>query len=407
MDFLPVATVATAVLLFCSLVYTAFAIERVANFRRRLKRKQSGYFSPPVTLLKPMCGLEVGLAENLRSFCRQNYDDFQIVFGVRDRKDPAIAVINAIREEFPERDIELVIDDRVLGSNYKISNLIHMFHAAKHDFLIVSDSDMRVDPDYIRTVVAPFEREEVGATTCLYSGSVHGGLASRLGAVFINDWFLPSALIPMAFGEIAFCFGATMAIRRRALEKIGGFDSLVDIIADDYMLGQRTVEQGYKIAVVPYVVDNVVFERGLKSLFLHELRWGRTIRSVQPAGYALSFITDMFAVSLILAVMTFFATSSLPLALAPVVASLALRYALHHMVSVTIAPQGHYSPWLLPLRDLLSFAVRICVYYGNKVHWRQQVLVVKPHGVSRKFVHPLRDHAVRHEKHPVSQPTDF
>jgi ceramide glucosyltransferase len=373
---LEISSFAACVLVGLSLCYVMFAIMGVLRFGLGLKAAQNPSNPPPVTMLKPLCGMEPNLAENLRTFCRQDYDTYQIVFGVRDRNDPTIAIIKQIIEEFPERDISLVIDDRIIGTNYKISNLANMMAVAKHDILVVSDSDMRVRPDYLNAVAAPFKDETVGATTCLYSGHAIGGTPSKLGAMYINDWFLPSALLPTMFGAIKYCFGATMAVRRDVLDKIGGFDALASYLADDYMLGQLVVEKGYRVALAPYVVENIIYEPDMKGLFQHEIRWARTIRSVQPIGYTLSFVTEALPLSLIGALPLYFFTGSGLLAFALVLSALAMRTALHYAVSVAIPGQSTFAPWLIPFRDLLTVAVRVVSYFGSKVMWRESAFEI-------------------------------
>ena len=368
-------------LALASFAYLALAIERVLRFRSQLQWPPQPGHMPPVTVMKPLCGGEPELAENLRSFCRQDYSAFQIVFGVRDKADPSIAVVEQIKAEFPAHDILLVIDERALGVNPKVANLAHMLDAARYDILVISDSDMRVGPDYLKFVVAPFVSDKVGAATCLYAASARlrdGGLASQLGAMYINDWFLPSALIPMLFGKLSFCFGATMAVRRDVLEKIGGFLGLADHIADDYLLGRRVVEQGMDVAFVPYLVENVTNELNLKTLFAHELRWARTIRCVQPLGYGFSFVTDSVPLALIAAIMVYMATSSMAPALALLGGAFFLRFGLHLVVHATVGHKGCLTPWLIPLRDLFSVTVRMSSFFGNKVVWRGQVMTVGP-----------------------------
>ena len=237
------------------------AIGRVLVFRQKTRRPVLSSNDLPVTVLKPICGIEYELAENLRSFCRQDYADHQVIFGVRDNDDPAIPVIEAVIREFPDRDISLVIDDQIIGSNYKISNLANMAKIAKHDVFVISDSDMRVSADYLQRVTAPFADSKVGASTCLYSGTPAKGLASRLGAMFVNDWFLPSALIPTMFGKLKFCFGATMAVRRNVLDELwwlsrpGRFPR-----RRLHARASLSSSSGYDVALVPYVVENVILE---------------------------------------------------------------------------------------------------------------------------------------------------
>jgi ceramide glucosyltransferase len=379
---------------------------RVLQFGRRLRAPAGAGYEPPLTVMKPLCGPEEGLAENLRSFCRQDYGTYQIVFGVADSGDPAIAVVESIRGEFPECDIALVVDPRLVGVNRKAANLANMLSAAKHDILVISDSDMRVLPDYLARVAAPFADRGTGAVTCLYAGNPRGKLPSRLGAMFINDWFFPSSLIPPMFGDLAFCFGATMAVRRTVLNRFGGFEALAEHVADDYMLGHLTVRQGYRIALAPCVVENVVCEPSFRSLFLHELRWARTIRSVQPAGFALAFVTEALPLSLLAALAVHAVTASAGLAAVPVLLALSMRLAVHAAAWRTLAPAARFMPWLIPLRDLYSFCVRVASFFGRQVHWREQVLVLPPGAARTALIDRQQIAAIHYDEDPVSQSSD-
>jgi ceramide glucosyltransferase len=368
---------AIAAVFAAAFAYMVLAVIGVVRFGRALGKKpqHSGNWTP-VTVLKPLCGDEPELYENLKSFCEQDYPSYQVVFGVRDAADPAIAVAERLIAEFPAKDLALVVDERVIGRNLKVSNLANMMRRARHELIVVADSDMRVGRGYLTAVAGVFDDARAGAATCLYSGAGASNLASRLGAMFINDWFLPSALIPTMFGELKFCFGATMAVRRSALKEIGGFEALADVLADDYMLGHLVSQQGHKVALAPYVVENRVHEAGLKALFRHETRWARTIRSVQPGGYALSFVTEALALSLLAAAATYHATQSVPLAAVPVAATLTLRWTLHFAAQRKLAGGRSFSPWLIPLRDALSLAVRVGSFFGRGVSWRGQEMTV-------------------------------
>ncbi len=377
-------TVASLLLCTLSAGYMLLAIARVVLYRRKLAAAVKTRPTEPVTLLKPISGLEVELAENLGSFCRQDYADYQIVFGVQDSTDPAIPVIRKIMEEFPDRDIALVVGGESNAVNRKVANLTNMMPAARHDILVVSDSDMRIPTDYIRVVTAPFVDVRIGATTCLYTGTPKGGLASKLGAMYINDSFLPSCLIALGFSSPKFCFGATMAVRREVLEGFGGFAKLGRYIADDYMLGRLTLGRGRLIALAPCLVENIVHERNLRALFLHELRWARTIRSVQPLGYALSFITELLPLAVVAAALLWTQTQSWQVPLMLLASALAIRYCLHHAVTTFLGARASYFPWAIPLRDFFSVIIRITSFCGRQVHWREQVYTLQPDSVSER-----------------------
>ena len=371
-------TISGLLLTILPAAYLITAIFGVWQFRRIHERAPRHVAAGPgVTVLKPLCGDEVELLENLRSFCDQDYPDFQVIFGLSSDKDPAILKVKQLMGEFQEHDISLVVDERVHGSNLKISNLLNMLDHAKHDILVVADSDMRVERDYLQIVAATFDDPCVSAATCLYSGSARGGLPSTLGAMFINDWFFPSALIPALRDKLTYCFGATMAARRGAIENIGGFGALANILADDYMLGNFVHRQGQKVALAPYLVRNIVHEPSMRALFLHEVRWARTIKNVKPLSYALSTITEGLFLSVVAAVLLSFGGVSGWLITLPIIIVALLRLALHLGVCETIKGQGERTPWLIPLRDLLSLGVRISSYFGTTVHWREQVLTVR------------------------------
>jgi ceramide glucosyltransferase len=345
-----------------SLAYVAFAIIRVRAFGRRRDRPVAG---PPVAVLKPVRGEEPGLYENLRSFCEQDYPAFQVVFGVRDAKDPALPVIERVMRDLPGRDLTLVVNDRVVGSNFKASNLANMYESAKYDLLVIADSDMRVGRTYLGTVVGLLADRSVGVVTCVYSGRSGGGVSGALGAMFINEWFLPSVLVARALHPDRFCFGATMAVRRDALEAIGGFGALASYLADDYMLGARMNARGLRVALSSYVVENIVSEPDVKALFSHELRWARTIRTVQPVGHAMSFLTY----SVVLSCAYLLLSSSGDLGAAVAGAALALRIALHYAVRASLGVAEPARPWLVPVRDALGFVVWAASFWGRTVEW--------------------------------------
>lgn len=369
-----IALVIAVAAVTASIVYLFWALWAVRAFGRL--RPAAGTFTAPVTILKPVCGLDPGLYGNLRSFCEQDYPAYQVLFGVRDPNDPAIPVVERVIRDFPDRDLGLVVDERVIGTNLKVSNLANMFPQAKHDVLVVADSDMRVDRKYLSAVTAPFADPKVGAVTCLYKGTPVGGLPSVLGSMFINDWFLPSVLAALTFNPMRFCFGATMAVRREALEEIGGFSALASHIADDYMLGRLVSESGYSVELSRYVVENLVLEPDVKTLIRHEMRWARTVRSVQPLGYTFSFLTNAIPLALILVLVSGFAAAGW----AMLALAIVLRVTLHNVVRASVGIRGPAMPWLVPARDILSFVVWGGSFFGRDVHWREQRFLLEADG---------------------------
>ncbi|MBE0530568.1 MAG: bacteriohopanetetrol glucosamine biosynthesis glycosyltransferase HpnI [Rhodospirillales bacterium] len=373
MQILVILSVALAA---ASFAYAVVSMAAILRFRGLLGAARPAAVWQPATLLKPLYGREFELEENLASFCRQEGGDYQVVFGVHDAADPAIPVVERLRARFPERDIALIVDPAAIGTNQKVANLANMMPAVRHDLIVVSDSDMRVGPDYLARVIAPFADPTVGAATCVYCGRPGPGWISRVGAMFINEWFLASALIPAVFGKLTFCFGATMAVRRDALEAIGSFKALANLLADDYMLGNRVAAQGMKVALAPYLVENLVDEPTLKGLFLHELRWARTIRSVRPIGYALMSITEVLPLAFLAAGLLAVASASALPALGLAAGGVAVRLAQHAAVRSILPATSRGRFWLIPLRDLLSLAVRVASFFGSKVLWREQAFVI-------------------------------
>lgn len=354
--------------------YTAFAVKRVRDFRRRAQNSAST-FVPPVTIFKPLHGDEPSLYENLRSFCDQDYGDYQVLFGAADPNDPALEVARRLQREFPARNIAIVAGFESIVRNPKVGNLIAMSAHARHDIFVVADSDMRAGRDYLRNVVAPFKESDVGAVTCLYGGTPVTTLASHLGAMHVNDQFAPSVLVAMALEPLAYCFGATMAVRRDLLEQRGGFEALGDRLGDDYTLGKLVVESGHRVELSRYVVHTTVSEDGFGSLWSHELRWARTIFAQRPAGYAGSVVTFPVPFAAALAI---FAPSAASLAM--LAAALTMRAILHLEARKTFAEHVRPTPWLIPVRDAIGLAVWFSAFLGRRVRWRDSGFFVSAGG---------------------------
>ena len=331
-------------------------------------------WAPPITILKPLHGDEPMLEQALASFCGQDYPVFQIVFGLEDPADPALHIIRRLRARFPNVDMDVVIDPAQHGVNRKISNLINMYPRAKHDILVMADSDIHAPDDYLHQLVTGLSESGVGLVTTLYAGlGASTTLAARLGAAQINHSFLPGALLARQLGRQD-CLGATMAIRRETLEAVGGLHSLVHHLADDAVLGRLVTARGQRVALATTLPATTVPEMRISHLFEHELRWGRTIHSLAPVGFALSSLQypifwaalavtlsgfDPWAVALLIVVW-----------LGRAIAMSGIDAALGLATAVPI--------WLLPLRDLLSVAVILASYGGSEVAWRGHVLRISP-----------------------------
>ncbi|HXC29807.1 MAG TPA: bacteriohopanetetrol glucosamine biosynthesis glycosyltransferase HpnI [Stellaceae bacterium] len=331
---------------------------------------------PAISVLKPLYGDELGLYENLLSFVDQDYPVIQIVFGVRSSTDGALPIVRRVIAERPDRDIALVIDSRVSGRNLKVANLANMLPAARHDVLVFADSDMRVGRDYLATVTAPLADPKIGLVTCLYKGWPTGGVWSWLGAQHINFSFLPAALLGEALGTGGGCFGATIVLRRAVLERIGGLAVVRDELADDHRIGAAVREAGFATALSPYLVATSVAEKNLKCLWRHELRWARTVRLMAPVGFAGSIVTHAVPLSLIATLLCGLSSTSLGF----LAISCALRWASAGAIA-RILRLPSAGLWLLPLRDLLSFAVFLGSFCGRNVSWRDQLFRVEPSGV--------------------------
>jgi ceramide glucosyltransferase len=340
---------------------------------------------PPVTILKPLCGAEPGLYANLRSFCQQDYPEYQLVFGIADQADPACAVARRLSAEFPAIAIDVVIDPRVHGSNGKISNLINMLPAARHDLLIIADSDCRVGPDYLDRVTAPLQTPAVGLVTCLYRGIPARSIWSRIGAMYINEWYVPQVLLARLFGHEGYVSGQTIALRRATLSAIGGFEALVDHLAEDHQMGRLVRTAGLRIVLSPYLVLGGFHEQDLRAVTRHELRWMCTLRTLAPRSMQWIFVTF----SLPLALLGLSVAATRPpistLAWFLFLLTLAARLAVHliHRWHRDRFPLTDL--WLVPARDLLLCWVWWRSMFSAHIDWRGSEFVVNTDGTMRRI----------------------
>jgi ceramide glucosyltransferase len=369
------------VLLFASLgglcgctVFLALVLVSAARFRALKKRPlgQVGKY-PPATLLKPLCGLEARLEANLESFFRQDYPRFEIVFGVRDKYDPALAVVHRISRRYPDVPIAIVLSGEPDRPNAKVCSLQKMVAAAKSDYLVISDSDVHVNPNYLKEVVRPLLDPQVGLVTCLYRGVPSGGIWSRLEALGMSVEMTSGVLVADLLEGMKFALGPTMAIRRDVLDAVGGMGVLADYCADDYVLGKKVAEIGRTVVLSFHVIDHVVINDNWKPSILHQVRWMRSTRFSRPAGHIGSGLT--FA---------------MPFGLLGFVAGVALHHGawaaallgaalVNRVVMSIVTGWGVVGDdlalrdcWLYPVRDLMGFCFWIASFLGTTIVWRNQ-----------------------------------
>jgi len=358
----------------CALLYLAACTFATHTWFKR--RSATTAATPPISILKPLCGMEEGLYDNLRSFCEQDYPEFQIIFGSQSADDPALNVARTLQKEFPHLDIRIVSDHNIQCGNLKVANLMQMEQCIAFDHLAISDSDIRVGSDYLRHLAGELEQPHTGVVTCLYRGRPAATLWSRLGALHINEWFLPSVLTGRLLGLNDFGFGATLALRRQALDSIGGFKALADQLADDYMLAKLLRQHGLNTVLSDYLVETTVHEPTFASLWQHELRWMRTVRMLQPAGHAFSCITHTLPVTLMAAGLA----HAHPWAWAMPATAIIMRWMMHQLAATRTGSSLWFDIFLLPVRDLLTFAVWAGSYASRHVHWRGRRFAVRRDG---------------------------
>jgi len=326
-----------------------------------------------VSLLKPLYGAEPGLKDHLASFLRQDWRaEVQMVCGVKRADDPAVAIVARLRGEHPEAYIDLAVGAQDLGANAKISNLANMAKIARHDILIQSDSDIAVPPDYLARIVGALAKPGAGAVTCLYRGQGHDSVWSRLVALGIDLHFLPSALIGLATGLGHPCMGSTIALRRETLERIGGFEAFADVLADDHAIGAAVRKLGLTVAVPDLLVTHDCAERSFTELWRHEQRWNATIIGIDPGGYAGSLVLQPLPLALIGGALAGFSPLACGAVALAVGARMGLALRLGHCSAGTLM--------LVPLRDLVSFALFVTSWFARSVDWRGAQLSLESRG---------------------------
>lgn len=365
---------ALLVLALASFAYYVVAVMAALRFFRT-RRATLPDFTPPLSILKPIYGLDRETYENYASFCLQDYPDYEILFCVSDDQDPAIPVITKLARNFPDRAIKLIVGSEPLGASDKVNKLCRMVGAATHQILVVSDSDVRVSPQYLRAIAAPFRDPKIGAVTCLYRGLSDGSLAANLEAVGNSTDFTAGVLVAWLLGDVNFTLGATMATTKTRLAEIGGFESLVDHFSDDYELGNRIAARGHRVELSTFPVSIVYPQQTLGDAFRHQLRWNLSIRYSRPAGHLGLIFTQGLPLALLAAV---FAPSA-GWAVGFVLGYLVLRGVSAWIIGVWGMGDAllRQKMELLPLRDAFAFVVWVASFLPQRIHWRGREFYVR------------------------------
>ena len=370
---------ATTLLTVAGLVYFLIALWSARAYLRR-PHFPSG-FAPPVSILKPLHGLDPGMLEAFASHCHQNYPgDYELLFGVSRLDDPSAAVVLQLQSDFPDRSISLIQTPQILGPNGKVSNLAQLVPHARYDYLIFNDSDIRVGPNYLAHVMAPFvprdDHQPIGLVTALYRGRAHRTLGSKLEALGISTDFVPGVLSSRYLERgIHFGLGSTLAVSRSALDAIGGLTPLAEYLADDYLLGVRIARAGFGVELTQEIVETHVPEWTFSGYLHHQLRWARAMRDSRRGGYA----GLLFSYGLAWSILNLVASGlSLP---AFALFSLALMFRVSLALGVGVGILGDRQVlrdlWLLPIRDLLALGIWAWSYASDAITWRDERFILR------------------------------
>lgn len=348
----------------CYAIYAAFRF-----FRNRHSINTD--FHPPITIIKPVCGLDCNTYKNLASFCQQDYPDYQIIFGFRDSDDPAIRTVKQIIHDFGHLDVELVVCPRIIGTNLKMSNVANASENAKHEILFIVDSDIRVERDYLQLVIQPLQDKKVGVITCLYR-SLTNHWTTYLTAISTSTEFAAGVLVShnLAKSSINYAFGQTIVIRKEALTAIGGFEAVVDYLADDFQLGYKPAEAGYKVVLSDYVVEHELTASSLADAIAQKIRWAQCIRVSRPWGYLGLIFTYGTVISTLLLIIT--GASNLSWVIFSI--TWTTRFIMGWVVGV-VSIQDQTAKkylWLIPLSDLFGLMVWCCGFLSNTTIWRRE-----------------------------------
>jgi ceramide glucosyltransferase len=361
-----------------SLVFALLSIE--AARRYRAVRVPSLDQMPPVSILKPLAGVDEGLEENLRSFFEQDYPAFEILMAVNSAEDPAFAVALRMEQNYPRVPVQILVTGEPPYPNRKVCSVHNMVQRARHDLLVMSDSDIRVGPDMLRVVAAEFQDPHLAVTTCPYRAVPGNSFWSRLEAVMMNTEFLAGILTARLLEGMRFAVGPTIVCRRAAVEAMGGFETLRDFLAEDFIFGQRAAEMGMGVELSSYVIEHHIGTSDFRTNAEHRMRWVRSTRRSRPAGYVGQLFTYPIPLALLL---TAWDARWWPLL---AVAAIVRGYsAWQTAYQILRDPLVSRSPWLAPLQDVISFLFWIAGFFGNVIRWRGKKFYLERDGRFRRI----------------------
>ena len=367
MSHLSIWRIGVLVLALAPLAYYLVAILAALRFFRRGRKPLAAEFAPPVSLLKPVHGIDFASRINFASFCRQNYPEYEILFCVNDMEDPAVPLIRQAMKDFPERSIRILSNAPKIGSNQKVNNLVLLAQEAKHEIIVQSDGDVRVSPDYVKNVVAEFADPAVGVVSCFYRGVAEKNFWAQVEAVGAASDFFAGAVVASLPGKVTFALGASVATTKTWLAKIGGYEALADLLADDYEIGNRVHKAGGKVLLSREAVWTMYPAETMKGFWEHQVRWARTVRIVRPASFLGLVVTHGLPWCILAAAVA----PSLGVGAAYVGAYLLLRLLMAWVVGVWGVRDEvlRGKLWLVPVRDAIYFAVWVAGFVSNRVTW--------------------------------------
>jgi ceramide glucosyltransferase len=352
--------------------YLILLLGATARFRRRKRADVAADQPlPPATMMKPLCGMEPRLEENLESFFLQDYPEFEILFGTRDASDPALEVVRRLCARYPKVPVKIVFSGEPDKPNAKVCTLREMFAQASHEYVVISDSDVGVAPDYLLRVVPPLLDEKIGLVMCLYRGVPTGGFWAGLEALGMSVEMTAGVVAASTIGEVDFALGPTMATSKRVVESVGGVGALAEYCADDYVLGNLVAKSGRKVIISANVIDHYVVNRSLRASLLHQTRWMLSTRFSIPAGHASSVMT--FAVPFgVLGAIAGVGAGHFALGAALLGWTVINRMIMSVAVGWGVVRDRRALKycWLYPLRDLMGFGFWLASYAGDTVDWR-------------------------------------